>query len=128
LNAKAKETEASEEYWSRLRDVETKLDTLIELLTQPERPERIKNAGRRSGVIGANSQTALRARIGRAAKQHGMTMAEWVDRYGEVDRLPDAVRDQQSLPLEAQPPSRSPGKSAKGKSSAQKRRSRAGSK
>jgi len=34
---------------------------------------------------------AQRARIGRAAKRYGLTLDEWIERFGEVDALPPGV-------------------------------------
>lgn len=36
-----------------------------------------------------NADTALRARVGRAARRYGLSFNEWVERYGMVDRHPD---------------------------------------
>lgn len=112
----------------RMRALEEAVYALTNLLVEPIPPERIRNAGMRKRVIMTGTQAAFRARIGRAAKRHDMTVEEWIERYGEVDRLPDAARDQQDLPLGDPPPSRSPGKAAKGKRTARRKRSRAGSK
>jgi hypothetical protein len=38
-----------------------------------------------------NKRRAYRARIGRAAKRYGMTVEEWIERFGPVDRLPPGV-------------------------------------
>ena len=38
--------------------------------------------------IYGDASTAHRARVGRAARRHGMSFREWVDRYGMVDKLP----------------------------------------
>lgn len=38
-----------------------------------------------------NKRRTYRARIGRAAKRYGMTVEEWIDRFGPVDRLPPGV-------------------------------------
>lgn len=36
-----------------------------------------------------NADTALRARVGRAARRHGLSFSTWVERYGLVDKLPE---------------------------------------
>jgi len=78
-----------EKYWERLLAVEDKLNTLIELMLTPELPKKIKSKGLRRRVppIGS-AATAQRARVGRAAKRHGMSYDTWVKSYGMVDKLP----------------------------------------
>ena len=40
-----------------------------------------------------NKRRTYRARIGRAAKRYGMTVDEWIDRFGPIDHLPPGVED-----------------------------------
>ncbi len=42
-------------------------------------------------VSAENKRRTFRARIGRAAKRYGMSVDEWIDRYGAIDRLPPGV-------------------------------------
>ncbi len=50
--------------------------------------ELLKRAGRRRAVLPAgNPETAARARVGKAAKKHGMTFDEWVALHGMADKL-----------------------------------------
>lgn len=44
--------------------------------------------------------TAYKARVARAAKRYGVPLAEWIERYGPVDKLPPGVpRPAPTLPV-----------------------------
>ena len=44
--------------------------------------------------------TAYKARVARAAKRYGIPLAEWIERFGPVDRLPPGVpRPAPTLPV-----------------------------
>lgn len=39
-----------------------------------------------------NKRRTYKARVARAAKRYGFTVEEWIERFGEVDRLPPGQR------------------------------------
>lgn len=39
-----------------------------------------------------NKRRTYKARVARAAKRYGFTVEEWVERFGDVDRLPPGQR------------------------------------
>jgi hypothetical protein len=44
--------------------------------------------------------TAYKARVARAAKRYGVPLAEWIERFGPVDKLPPGVpRPAPTLPV-----------------------------
>lgn len=82
---------------NRLATLEAKIDaiarataTLTMLLTAPPpsgtgaRQVKLTPAQRAED----NKRRAYKARVARAAKRYGLTLQEWVDTYGAVDRLP----------------------------------------
>lgn len=56
------------------------------------RPMRRHNLKRHP--IECSHSSALRARVGRAAKRHRMTYVDWVACYGMVDTMPTALSDE----------------------------------
>ena len=71
----------------RLERVEYQLSLLVESMTKVADPPELKKKGLKSQAK-SDAARGLRARIGRAARRNGMTMQEWIRKYGEVDKLP----------------------------------------
>lgn len=67
------------------------LERLYALLT--EKPaggrRRVKAAPAQVGDL--NKTRCYKARIARAARRYGVTLEEWIERFGPVDRLPPGV-------------------------------------
>jgi len=63
--------------------MERKLEVLMQIVTAPERPAKLKELGRTRYVLPATPEVAKRARIARAAKHNGMSLKDWVAKYGE---------------------------------------------
>lgn len=76
------------------------MERLYALLT--ERPAGGRRRAKPSPAQLAELQksTAYTARVARAAKRYGVPLAEWIERYGPVDKLPPGVpRPAPSLPV-----------------------------
>jgi len=87
--AKPKKPEFTEELGTneRLERIESLLAMLVEGAFEQDTPK-TKAKGLKA-TLRSKQARALRARIGLAAKTHGMTMDAWIKKYGHVDRLPD---------------------------------------
>jgi len=77
----------------RLNTIARQISILGKVLLAP--PETPGSRGRPkltpAQVDAENKRRTYRARIGRAAKRYGMTVDEWIERFGPVDRLPPGV-------------------------------------
>ncbi len=83
----------SSEFWTRMRSLSNTLRTLHACLIAPanDLPEKAKRKNLKRlvhPVVQGSANTALRARVGRAAKRAGISFQSWVERYGMVDKRP----------------------------------------
>jgi hypothetical protein len=76
------------ELWEELRAVRDHLRLLSDAILLDVPPPEIAKAGKRVGVLRkrADATTALRARVGRAARRNGFTYRKWVEEFGMRDR------------------------------------------
>lgn len=96
-NAKASENlEGSDLYLARLAKLSNTASILRDCLDADaqDMPEPAKRRSLRRIVhpeLSGNADTALRARVGRAARRYGLSFKVWVERYGMVDKHPNAT-------------------------------------
>ena len=64
--------------------LEANLDLLLEAVFEPDK---LKARGLRRKFFVGTAAGALKARVHRAAKRHGMTYDEWVAKHGMVAKL-----------------------------------------
>lgn len=81
-------------FLQRMAKLEDTVSTLRDCIDAPasNMPDNAKRRNLRRIVhpeIEGNAATALRARVGRAARRHGLSFSTWLERYGLVDKLPD---------------------------------------
>ena len=78
---------------SNLRSVAQAIVVLTEVLTDPPAVAGGRMRPKLTPAQAADDRRrrTFKARIARAAKRYGFTVEEWIERYGEVDRLPPGL-------------------------------------
>jgi len=90
----SKSGDDSDLYIERMKQLAKTVSILRDCLDAPaqDMPTQAKRRNLRRIVhpeIEGNADTALRARVGRAARRYGLSFNQWVQRYGLVDKHPD---------------------------------------
>lgn len=86
----------------KLHAVALGVDFLCKLLSEPPATAGGKRKPRLAPAQAAeeHKRRTFRARIARAASRYGVTVEEWIERFGHVDRLPEGVaRPPRSQPV-----------------------------